>query len=153
MSRLIEQIKQKDACAFTHGGNLYQTNILRLCQPKRTMHRIHRPNRILTVHQHRDPDLRSRNHIDIHVLIIQTLKHLCSHTRIRHHAALQSKFRNFTVIIHSLKTKHFLILFEQFNRLFQIIMCNRKGNILRSLTSDRLDDNIHINILLCQCIK
>ena len=46
------------------------------------MHRIHRPNRILTVHQHRDPDLRSRNHIDIHVLIIQTLKHLCSHTRV-----------------------------------------------------------------------
>ena len=37
--------------------------------------------------------------------------------------------------------------------IFQIIMGNRKGNILRSLTSHRLDDNIHINILLCQCIK
>ena len=38
------------------------------------MHRIHRPNRILTVHQHRDPDLGGRDHIDIHVLIIQALK-------------------------------------------------------------------------------
>ena len=118
------------------------------------MHRIHRPNRILTVHQHRDPDLRSCNHIDIHVLIIQTLKHLCSHTRVGQQARTYDRqLCNLTVIVNSLKPKHFLILFEQFNRLFQIIMGNRKGNILRSLTSHRLDDNIHINILLCQCIK
>ena len=50
------------------------------------MNRIGRTLRISFMNQNSYTNLRGGDHVDVDILIVKSLEHLCRHTRIGHHA-------------------------------------------------------------------
>ena len=99
-------------------------------------------------------DFRCGDHINVYPFIVKALKHLGSHARIAEHTgANNGKLGDIALRVKLLEAKALLALLQSGNCIIQIILIYGKRNVLCSCTSDRLQDNIYINVFLCKNVK
>ena len=86
--------------------------------------------------------------------ICQCLEHLGSNTRITHHSCSYNRDLRYTLLrIDFLDRQRFFIFFQDRQCILKIILCHCKGNIFCTVSSYRLKNDVHIDILLCKCIE
>ena len=118
------------------------------------MYSVHCPYAVFFVDQNGDTDLGSRDHVDVDPFIIKAFKHLSCNTRITHHSGADNgKFRNISFGMQFLLAKTRLMFFQCCHRIIQIFAVNGKRNILRTGTSDRLQDHIYVDMFFGKYIK
>ena len=89
--------------------------------------------------------------MDVDVRLIQRLKHHCRNARIADHAcAHNGNLGNVLVVIHLFSADLLQMLIDHAERVIQLALADRKGNVLCIVAPDRLQNNINIDIFLCQ---
>ena len=118
------------------------------------MYRDNRTFAVLLIDQHRNFDFAGGNHAYIDAGFIQRFEHLRSNARIGLHAsANDGDFADVFLNIDIFGMKKFFVFFQAADGIFQLIVRNRKADIFGVITSDGLQNDIHVDFVLCQNIE
>ena len=84
-------------------------------------------------------DLAGRDHLDVDLSVIESLKHLCGNARVAFHTRADDRNLCYVIIIEDLFGADVInITSERLNSFFTSVLCDGKADVLFAVVTDRL---------------